>query len=145
MLLKGRRVMLLRSSDVDEVGELSFNPSRLTVARKRRGLTKIELAQKIGVDWRSVSGYEAEEYPPSEETLGRIATVLKLPVAFFGGEDLEEPEPDIASFRALKKMTASQRDMALGEGALALHLNKFIESKFELPQADLPDLSREAS
>jgi Zn-dependent peptidase ImmA (M78 family) len=35
--------------------------------------------------------------------------------------------------------------MALGEGALALRLNKFIESKFELPQADLPDLSREAN
>jgi Zn-dependent peptidase ImmA (M78 family) len=52
--------------------------------------------------------------------------------------------PDITSFRALKKMTAGQRDMALGEGALALHLNKFIESRVELPQADLPDLGREA-
>jgi Zn-dependent peptidase ImmA (M78 family) len=42
-------------------------------------------------------------------------------------------------------MTASQRDMALGEGAIALHLNRFVESKFELPTADLPDLSREAN
>jgi transcriptional regulator with XRE-family HTH domain len=95
--------MLLRLRDVDEHSEI-FNPRRLTVARKRRGLTKTELAQKIGVDWRSVSGYEAEEYPPSDETLGRIATALKFPLAFFSGEDLEELEPDIASFRALKKI-----------------------------------------
>jgi Zn-dependent peptidase ImmA (M78 family)/DNA-binding XRE family transcriptional regulator len=122
-----------------------FTPSRLKVARKRRGLTKIQLAKEIGVDWRSVSGYEAGEYLPSEDTLPRIATALKFPISFFSGDDLEEPEPDITSFRALKKMTAAQRDMALGEGTIALHLNRFIEDRFELPQADLPDLSRESS
>lgn len=134
--------MPLRSKDVDETQEY-FTPSRLTVARKRRGLTKLELAKQIDVDWRSVSGYEAGEYFPSNETLVKIAETLKFPIAFFSGDDLEEPEPDITSFRALKKMTAGQRDMALGEGALALLLNKFIEKQFELPQADLPDLSRE--
>jgi Zn-dependent peptidase ImmA (M78 family)/DNA-binding XRE family transcriptional regulator len=136
--------MPLKSSDVREAQDV-FTPSRLTVARKRRGLTKIELAKEIGVEWRSVSGYEAGEYPPSEDTLAKIASTLKFPIAFFSGGNLEEPELDASSFRALKKMTAAQRDMALGEGAIALHLNKFIESKFELPQADLPDLSREQS
>lgn len=134
-------------SKLDDVDRLSsaFTPSRLTVARKRRGWTKIELAERIGVEWRSVSGYEAGEYPPSEDMLERIASVLKFPVDFFSGGDLEQPEPDIASFRALTKMTAGQRDMALGQGAIALHLNKFIERKFELPPSDLPDLSRETS
>ena len=144
MLQKDRQLTQLRLRDVDEPHEV-FNPGRLRVARKRRGLTKIELAEKIRVEWRSISAYEAGEYPPSEETLGRIAFTLKFPAAFFNGNSLEEPEPDITSFRALKKMTAGQRDMALGEGALALHLNKFIERKFELPQADLPDLSQEAN
>ncbi len=129
---------------MDEVKGV-FTPSRLTVARKRRGLAKIELAEKIGVEWRSVSGYEAGEYLPSEDTLSKIAASLRFPISFFSGGNLEEPEPDTSSFRALKKMTAAQRDMALGEGALALHLNKFIEGRFELPQADLPDLSREPS
>jgi DNA-binding XRE family transcriptional regulator len=50
-----------RSEDVGEPKEV-FNPSRLTVARKRRGLTKSELAARIDVEWRSVSGYEAGEY-----------------------------------------------------------------------------------
>jgi Zn-dependent peptidase ImmA (M78 family)/DNA-binding XRE family transcriptional regulator len=141
MLQKGQQLMQLRLKGVGDSDV--FNPSRLRVARKRRGLTKLELAERIGVEWRSVSGYEAGEYPPSEDTLARIGVALKFPVAFFCGDDLEEPDPDIASFRAMKKMTAAQRDMALGEGALALLLNKFIEGKFVLPQADLPDLSHE--
>jgi transcriptional regulator with XRE-family HTH domain len=120
-----------------------FNPTRLTVARKRRGLTKAELAHHINVEWRSVSGFEAGEYPPASDTLANIAAALKFPIEFFYGDELEQLDPDIASFRAMKKMTAGQRDMALGEGAIALHLNKFIEERFELPAADLPDLSRE--
>lgn len=51
--------------------------------------------------------------------------------------------PDVASFRALKRMTAGQRDTALGCGALALHLNGWLEKKFTLPEASLPDLSRD--
>ena len=38
-----------------------------------------------------------------------------------------------------------RRDMALAQGAIALYLNRWLESKFELPKAELPDLSRERS
>src|ERR1700722_12180561 len=106
MLPRDLQVTPLRSKDVYEAQEV-FTPSRLTVARRRRGLTKIELATAIGVEWRTVSGYESGEYAPSGETLAKIAAVLKFPSSFFSGEDLEEPEPDITSFRALKKMTAA--------------------------------------
>ena len=122
-----------------------FNPARLTLARKRRGLTKTGLAEEISVELRSVTAFEAGEYPPSGETLSRIQTTLNFPMDFFYGDDLDEPTPDVASFRAMSKMTASQRDMALGEGAIALYLNRWLESKFELPQSDLQDLSREPS
>lgn len=123
----------------------SFNPTRLTLARKRRGLTKQKLGERIGKEWRSVSAYESGEYPPSRETLLRLESALNFPSSFFQGDDLDIPEPDAASFRAMSKMTASQRDMALGQGALALHLCKWIEDRFELPQANLPDLSREST
>src|SRR5205807_7739990 len=33
----------------------------------------------------------------------------------------------------------------LGQGAIALHLNQWLEKRFELPQSQLPDLSRERS
>jgi Zn-dependent peptidase ImmA (M78 family) len=40
-------------------------------------------------------------------------------------------------------MTASQRDTALGAGAVALLLNEWIEERFDLPEPDVPDLGRE--
>jgi len=121
-----------------------FNPARLTLARKRRGLTMTKLAAAIGVEPRSVSAYEKGEFSPDANRLIKLAHALRFPVAFFSGDDLDEPTPDIASFRALSKMTAGQRDTALGAGAIALMLNAWIEARFELPSSNLPDLSREA-
>jgi Zn-dependent peptidase ImmA (M78 family)/DNA-binding transcriptional regulator YiaG len=135
-------ISLFQSSDVAEQ-RTDFNPTRLTLARKRRGLTKIELARKISVEVRSVTAYESGEYSPSDDAINRLRSVLQFPAEFFYGDDLEEPRPDTASFRAMSKMTAAQRDMALGEGTIALQLNEWIEARFELPSADLPDLSRE--
>ena len=121
----------------------AFNPTRLTLARKRRGLTKTRLAMAIKVERRAVTGYEAGEYPPAPETLARIEEALKFPQTFFFGDDLEELSPDTASFRSMSKMTAGQRDMALGQGAIALHFNRWLEARFELPPSALPDLRHE--
>lgn len=122
-----------------------WNPSRLTLARKRRGLSKIALADRIGVDRRSIAAYEAGEYQPSPETRRQLESVLSFPTEFFAGDDLDEPVPDAVSFRSMSKMTAAQRDMALGGGAIALHLNRWIEDRYRLPMAALPDLARERS
>lgn len=103
----------------------------------------IKLAAAIGVEPRSISAYEKGEFQPDGDRLAKMAAVLGFPGAFFFGDDLDEPTPDIASFRALSKMSAGQRDTALGAGAIALMLNAWIEARFELPAPDLPDLSRE--
>ncbi|GKS98828.1 ImmA/IrrE family metallo-endopeptidase [Acidovorax sp. SUPP3434] len=108
-------------------------------------MTMTKLASALGVEPRSVSAYEKGEFGPDTERLMGMASVLKFPESFFFGDDLDEPTPDIASFRALSKMTAGQRDTALGAGAIALMLNGWIEARFELPSAELPDLSREAT
>jgi transcriptional regulator with XRE-family HTH domain len=122
-----------------------FNPSRLAFARKRRGFTKSKVASLIDVDLRSVSAYENGEFKPDDDRLGRLAKALKFPIEFFSGDDIEELSPNSASFRAMSKMTAGQRDMALGAGALALLVNKWIEDRFKLPLPSLPDLHLEES
>jgi Zn-dependent peptidase ImmA (M78 family)/DNA-binding XRE family transcriptional regulator len=122
-----------------------FNPSRLSLARRRRGLTKLRLAEQIGVETRSVSAYENGEFNPDDAKLITLSEVLRFPRGFFFGPDLDEPTPDVASFRSMSKMTAGQRDTALGAGAVAQMLNRWIEERFELPVADIPDLSRENS
>ena len=123
--------------------EKPFSPSRLSLARRRRSLKKTKLAQLIGVDLRSITAYESGEYSPDTENVRLIAKELRFPEAFFFGDEVDELTPDVASFRALTKMTSGQRDSALGSGSIALLLNGSIERRFELPVAKLPDLSRE--
>lgn len=120
-----------------------FNPQRLTFARKRRGMNMTQLARAIEVDLRSVSGYEKGEYEPKEDRLEVISKVLGFPATFFIQPDIEELSPDSASFRAMSKMSAAKRDIALSAGGIALLLNEAIEARFNLPAVDLPDLSRE--
>ena len=122
-----------------------FNPSRLAVARKRRGLTKIEFAKRMRVALRSFKAYELGEYPPSNEIVEQMASVSGFPVDFFYGDVLDEPLSDTASFRSMSRMKAGQRAMALSQGAIALHLNQWLEKRFELPEVDLPDLGGEDS
>jgi len=122
-----------------------FNPKRLTLARERRGLTKTKLATAIGVDVRSVTAYETDAFRPDRERLAQLAQTLRFPIPFFFGDDLDQIAPDIVSFRSMSKMTAGQRDSALGAGAIALLLNEWIAARFDLPAAALPDLSQESS
>lgn len=120
-----------------------FNSRRLDLARRRRALTQSELADRVGIDRRTLFGYDAGEWLPSDKALERIAAELDFSPAFFFGEDLDEPSPDTASFRAMTKLRAPVRDAALAQGTLALTLGRWIEQRFTLPHADLPDLSRE--
>ena len=119
-----------------------YNPTRLTIARKRNGLTMTALAAAIEMSPRSVSAYEDGLQPPPE-VLDRIARTLGFPVAFFSGADLDTPLTNSVSFRALSKMSAIERDRALSQGSLALELNTWIEHRFDLPPSQLPDLSQE--
>jgi Zn-dependent peptidase ImmA (M78 family)/DNA-binding XRE family transcriptional regulator len=121
-----------------------FNPTRLTLARKRRGYTKTELAKRLGVIPRAVIAFEAGEYAPSEGTLAVIESVLGFPREFFSGDDLDEPDVLAVSFRSLTKMTAKHRDMANSQAALAIHLAKWLDDRFEIPLPDVPDLSQES-
>ena len=121
-----------------------FNATCLTLARKRRGIKKKELAELIGISERSISAYEKGDQQPESQSLAKIANALDFPIEFFLNTDPEELTPDIASFRSMTKMSARQRDIALGAGSIALMLNEWIESKFNLPAHNLPDLGRES-
>ena len=98
-------------------------------------------ADEVGVEMRSISGFEKLEYKPSEDTVQRIAKALRFPLEFFyQEEELQTIDSGAASFRSLSKMSAAQRDMALYSGALTITLNQAIERRFELPVSNLPDL-----
>jgi len=118
-----------------------FNPSRLEFARTRRGWTKARLAKELGLQVRSIQGYESGEYAPEPDKLTLICDVLRFPEEFFAGDDLPTIAPHSASFRSMSKMSATLRNVALGAGVTAFLLNDWIEDRFRLPEADVPDLS----
>ena len=101
------------------------------------------LAGLVGCTQKAISDYEKGAYPPSEDAVARLSGATRFPSAFFLGPDLPEPTPDTASFRSMARMTASQRDAALGAGALAFMLNDWVESRFALPDPDIPELRDE--
>lgn len=117
-----------------------FTPSRLTVARKRRGLMKNRLAELVGLTARSITAYESGDAEPFETTIVALAAVLKFPREFFSASEIDEPIPQSASFRALTNMKASQRDAALAAGALAVELSRWVDERFKLPASEVADL-----
>jgi Zn-dependent peptidase ImmA (M78 family)/transcriptional regulator with XRE-family HTH domain len=120
---------------------ITLNKTRLMVARQRASLTKAELARRIGVEPSAITGFESGRYAPSNETLEGIARVTKYPKAFFLSEwDLEIPQADGVSFRAMTRMTSRQRDAAIAAGAVAYLVSDWVETEFDLPDVDLPDM-----
>jgi Zn-dependent peptidase ImmA (M78 family) len=118
-----------------------FNVRRLELARKRRRYTAKILAEKAGVApvtlSRAVNGLQA----PDDETIDKLIAALKYPREFFFRDDIDPIDAYTASFRSLKAMTARERDAALAAGELAYEMADWVRAKFDLPKADLLDLS----
>ncbi|MYC32143.1 MAG: ImmA/IrrE family metallo-endopeptidase [Chloroflexi bacterium] len=117
----------------------AFNPTRLDLARRRRGLTKIALAEAAGISQVSLFTYSARTRAPEPETLNRLADVLHFPPEFFFGPTLEEPPVSGASFRALSRLTARLREQTLAAGALAIALAQWIDERFTLQEPSIPE------
>lgn len=117
-----------------------FNPARLTLARQRRGLNKTELARRVGLTARSISAYENDSGDPPAKTITALALVLDFPEDFFFSPTLDQVPIDGASFRSLSRMTAAQRDVARAAGSLCIALDQWLDDRFELPVAQIPEL-----
>lgn len=119
-----------------------INPKQITFARVRRRLTKAQLAKELDVTSRSLQNYETGASAPDLELLARIAKLLKFPQQFFFlDEDMPEIKEHAVSFRKLSKMTDAMKACTFATGAIAFRVNQWVEERFSLPQADLPDLS----
>lgn len=117
-----------------------FTPSRLTVARQKRGMKKAELAAVSGLGLRSVLAYEAGETQPGDEALRSLSNTLHFPRAFFYRSDPDMPSIYGVTFRALSTLSASQRDAALAAGAIAFELDTWLDERFVLPAGNVPDM-----
>jgi len=54
--------------------------NRISVLRNERGLSRKELADKVGVNFQTVGYLEREEYNPSLDLAFRISNFFNLPI-----------------------------------------------------------------
>jgi Zn-dependent peptidase ImmA (M78 family)/transcriptional regulator with XRE-family HTH domain len=119
-----------------------FVPTRLTAARKRRGVTITALSVASGISTKSLSDYENGKKEPPRGMIVRFARALQVPPEYFSQLPLEEVPEDAVSFRAPSKMLRRSKDMALTIASHAIELRSWIDAKYETPQVDVPTLHK---
>lgn len=122
-----------------------FNNRRLILGRKRRKMTARALATAVGISSITISRLENGVNEPEPDTLDALAKVLDFPREFFCAGDFDDLPVEAASFRSLTSMTAKERDAALSAGTIAFLFDDWIEERFNLPKADVPDLRGDAT
>jgi Zn-dependent peptidase ImmA (M78 family)/transcriptional regulator with XRE-family HTH domain len=120
-----------------------FNPSRMSIARKRRRFTAKVLAERVGVSPVTITRLETGKNKPEAETVDAIARALKFPKEFFFGDEPDLLHQEAASFRSMTAMTAKERDASLSSGSLAFMVSDWVSERFHLPELDLPNLGCE--
>ncbi|PHM67538.1 XRE family transcriptional regulator [Xenorhabdus stockiae] len=120
-----------------------FNAERLRLARERRGFTQKTLAEQAGLTSKTISNYEKSGIfePIASDSMAKIASVLRYPLAFFSSEEIPSLEDKAVSFRAMTKLSAQKRNAAISAGRLVQELSSWIESSFKLPAPNIPDCS----
>lgn len=126
-----------------ETNSAHISPSRITIARLRRGLTKAELAANLDIAPATLSRWEDEGPPPSrtESLIEQLEAALGFTAGYFISEELEVPSTDSTLFRAGSRATLRQKSVAVASGANASTLLAWLRRNFNFPEPDLPDFS----
>jgi len=119
-----------------------FNSTRFKLARQRKKLSGKSLADKARVSAVTVSKIE-NGHQADDATIDALIAALGYPREFFFLDEPEVIEAETVSFRSLKRMSAAERDASLAAGSLGVALYEWIGERFNLPQTDLIDLSKE--
>jgi Zn-dependent peptidase ImmA (M78 family)/transcriptional regulator with XRE-family HTH domain len=117
-----------------------LTPSRLVLARKRRGLTAADVARAIGVSASSIGDYEHGRRRPVAAKTAALARALGFPVEFLEAPDEAELPCEAVAFRAAARVPVLRRDAAVAAGRLAIGFNRWLERTFTLPASDVPTL-----
>ena len=119
-----------------------FNKERLKLARQLKKLSKQELSAKINLSVQTLTEWEKGKTIPKLESLYELSKGLGFPIDFFNTETNYNIKAE--SFRALSKMKASDRDVTYSYAKLAIDLNSWIESKYNLPQCNISFVDKES-
>lgn len=114
-----------------------FQPSRLSLARRLRGLTQAALAKRSSLSPAAISQFESGAATPAPETLQQLAVVLGCKPEFFfrPGSGLKIHEP---FFRSLRSTRNIERERAGAYAEILAETVELLEKWIELPQVEIP-------
>lgn len=87
-------------------------PAKLTALRKQKGLTQMDLAEKLGVSRQAISRWEVGTAAPSTDNLKTLSDLYGVPVDYLLNDDSEnaavitesqEPEKNMPSGKQIHK------------------------------------------
>ena len=96
----------------------------IRIARKKSGLTQEELAERLGITFKAVSGWENGKYQPTIETLNKLLSPMGITLAEFFNEN---GDVSVLTDRE-KEVVASFRTMPEDKAELYLQLGKALNN-----------------
>jgi Zn-dependent peptidase ImmA (M78 family)/DNA-binding XRE family transcriptional regulator len=119
----------------------AFDAARLTLARERSGLTKRDLAARVGVTAAAITQFERRQSRPSAETLTRMAAELGFPVGYFAaGRQVLPVLEEATHFRSLRATRVYERRQARATMSHLAEAVRSIQTVVRLPELTLPRL-----
>lgn len=134
-------LLKLGTSSSPAPGEVAsaFEPARMTQARHLAGMTKKDIAERLGITPAAVGQYEAGITRPRPDVLLRLADLLGVPIAFFAaGRPHAQLDASVTHFRSLRSTRVFQRDKAVAFASQVWELTHALERRVQLPMVDLP-------
>ena len=115
-----------------------FERARLRLARELMGWSQSRLAAAVELTPAALSQFESGASRPSDETVAKLSTALRVPVEFFGKPLTETHE---GFFRSLRRTSVTDRRRARAVAHLAHDLISAPASAGQVPQLTLPHLT----
>jgi Zn-dependent peptidase ImmA (M78 family)/DNA-binding XRE family transcriptional regulator len=113
----------------------AFEPSRLTLAREWRGITKSELAEKVGVPPATVLRIESGQRRPDLSTLARLSLVLRVSATFLARGKVSPIAIESCHFRHLRAGQQLDRKRQLAIASLLGDVLDFLSRHVTFPRS----------
>jgi len=143
---RGSHLQLVLGDDATDEGpppSAEFDPARLTQARHIAGMTKRDVALRVGLTAAAIGQYETGAIArPSRPIVQSLATLFDVPEAFFApGRAYTKLDPSMAHFRKLRSTRVGQQNQAVACAEQVWELSHAVERRVRLPVVDIPGFS----
>ena len=120
-----------------------FTRTRLSFLRNLEGMSKSDLARRIGVSPAAVTQWESGVKTHSPESIARVAQALNVPADFFTPGELAEPAtPETMHYntKSAKMLSEHAQKGALAYVTAAQYVDSMLATYVDFPARNLPDI-----